>query len=130
MFDGLTYFWDLDRATLPGLSFAERVEWLRRRIDHTLLRPIAILEANHTNAYVWLAITELVCAGIEALGGFLGNRLFGQASSFCRFVQNFMHSDFSRLAPDKNGSSAAYCEHLEKYFRNGLDHGFAIESRV
>ena len=121
-----TYMWDIDRPVLGGLSFQQRVEWLRQRIDRTLLQPIAVLEASHTGVFVWLAITELVCAGIEALGGFLGNNQFGQASPFCRFVRKFMHSDFSKLALAQDGSSISYCEHLQKYFRNGLDHGFVI----
>jgi hypothetical protein len=82
----LTYFWDIDRPVLKALLFAGRVDWLRKRIDKTLLQPIAILEKAHTDAFVWLAITELVCAGIQALGGFLGDSQFGQGTPFCRFV--------------------------------------------
>jgi hypothetical protein len=122
----LTYFWDIDRPVLAGLSFPGRVEWLRQRIDRTLLQPLGLLEKAHTSLFVWLASTELICAGIQALGGFLGNTQFGEATPFCRFVHNFMHSDFSKCALDKDNSRITYCEHLQKYFRNGLDHGFVI----
>jgi hypothetical protein len=39
----------------------------------------------------------------------------------------FMHRDFSEVALNKTGQTRTYCEHLQAYFRNGLDHGFTIE---
>jgi hypothetical protein len=38
-----------------------------------------------------------------------------------------MHSDFYRKAHSATGDSWTYCQHLQEYFRGGLDHGFAIE---
>jgi len=122
-----TLFWDLDRDRLAELPFAGRVVWLRARITETLLNPLAVLENADGAAFVWLATTELVCAGIEALGGFYGGGKDGRNTPFCRFVDAFMHGDFSKRALDRNGKERSYCEHLQEYFRNGLDHGFAVE---
>jgi len=61
-------FWDRDRTALKTLSFPERVMWLEKRVDETLLKPLKALEKIESDTFVWLAITELVCAGIESLG--------------------------------------------------------------
>jgi hypothetical protein len=130
--ENLTYFWDIDRSILDSLPFGERVEWLRQRVDRTLLQPIAILEKAHTSAFVWMAITELVCAGIEALAGFYGDGRHDDGmptdtTPFCRFVRAFMHDDFNRVEDNAKGERWTYCQHLQKYFRDGLAHGFSIE---
>src|SRR5262245_9151143 len=116
-----TLFWELDRESLSRLSFLGRVEWLQLRTHKTLLDPLAMLEQQNGSAFVWLAVTELVCAGIEALGGFHGGKKNGSHSSFCNFVNSFMRSDFKREAPDLSGQPRTYCWHLQEYFRNGLD---------
>jgi hypothetical protein len=120
-------FWDMDRALLPSLSFDGRVSWLRHRLDFTLLKPIDAIVERETDVFPWLAVTELVCAGIAALAGFFGDKQHGVGTSFCRFVYAFMHGDFCREALDANGEPKTYCEHLQAYFRNGLAHGFGIE---
>jgi hypothetical protein len=123
-----TLFWDRDRQKLRTLSYEGCVEWLRRRINAILLKPLQVLKDRERDAFVWLAATELVCAGIEALSGFYGNGRHGTAkSSFCRFVHAFMHSDFSLKTKNIDGDNWTYCEHLRAYFRSGLDHGFSIE---
>jgi len=120
-------FWDIDRAKLPSLTFEGRASWLRQRLDFTLLKPIDAIIERETDVFPWLAVAELVCAGIEALAGFFGNRQHGTGTPFCRFVYAFMHGDFCREALDANGELKTYCEHLQAYFRNGLAHGFGIE---
>jgi hypothetical protein len=65
-------WWDVDRAKLKGLSFDGRVEWLRKRIDEVLFKPLAVLEKAEHETRVWLAVTELICGGIEAIAGFYG----------------------------------------------------------
>lgn len=124
-----TLLWDIDRNALAALSFDGRADWLQQRVNEVLLKPISTLEqAYDANLFVWLAITELVCAGIESLGGFFGNgRLSSAGTNFCRFVARFMHGDFSKAAPDARQTDLTYAEHLEKYFRDGLAHGFKIE---
>ena len=121
-------FWDVDRERLKGLSFPGRSEWLKLRVQETLLKPLDALVAVEKTTFVWLAITELLCAGIESLGGFYGrNRTKSDPEPFCRFVHAFMSADFSKQAKNTQGKNWTYCEHLQKYFRSGLDHGFAIE---
>ncbi len=122
-------WWDIDRVKLKGLSFDGRVEWLRKRIEEVHLKPLAALEAVDGKMSVWLAVTELVCAGIEALGGFYGNGHHGGARStaFCRFVDDFMDAGFSHAEKSAKGEMWTYSQHLERYFRAGLDHGFSIE---
>lgn len=125
-------FWDIDRANLKRLSFSGRVEWLQKRIEEVLLKPLKALEQVEGETLVWLAVTELVCAGIEALAGFYGDGRYSpdqhaSLKPFCRFVYVFMHSDFSRKAQSASGETWTYCQHLQEYFRGGLDHGFAIE---
>jgi len=123
-----TLFWDLDRDRLAQAPFNERVAWLRARITQTLLEPLDVLAKAEGSVFVWLATTELICAGIEALGGLCGgSEKKGRQTSFCRFVDDFMHGDFSKTALDHSGKARSYCEHLQEYFRNGLDHGFAVE---
>ena len=118
-----TLFWEFDRDALATLPCNGTVQWLRERTTVTLLEPLALLTQGADAVFVWLASTELVCAGIEALGGFYGNGRLGKGTSFCRFVESFMHSDFSRQAHDHRGKSITYCEHLQKYFRSGLTLG-------
>jgi hypothetical protein len=98
-------------------------------MDVTLLKPLEVLEQSQESAFVWLAITNLVCDGIMALGRFLGDgRLNNSAhSDFCRFVYEYMHGDFKKKALDRLGNSQTFCWHLEYYFRSGLAHGFGIE---
>jgi hypothetical protein len=128
-----TLFWDLDRDKLSGLSFSGRLRWLRERIDLVLLKPIDVIVSAEEQVYAWMAVTELVCAGIDALAGFYGDGRHGadvraDVSPFCRFVDAFMSDDFSsRKAPDAKDKEWTYCQHLQKYFRDGLTHGFAIE---
>jgi hypothetical protein len=122
-----TLFWDMDRAKLPSLTFGGRALWLRHRLDFTLLRPIDAIIEREADVFPWLAVTELVCAGIEALAGFYGDKQHGTGTPFCRFVYDFMHGDYARKAPDGGGENKTYCEHLQSYFRNGLAHGFGIE---
>jgi hypothetical protein len=122
-----TLFWDLDRDKLAAVSFLGRAAWLRARITMVLLVPLDALEKAGGSASSWLATTELVCAGIVALGQFYGGGKNGRNTPFCRFVDAFMHGDFSKRALDHNGNARSYCEHLQQYFRNGLDHGFAVE---
>jgi len=125
-------FWDKDREMLRDLPFSGRVEWLEKRIDQILIGPLKALEMVEKQRYVWLAVTELICAGIESLAGFYGDgrhptNTDPDVSPFCRFVHRFMHGDFSRTAESISEGSWTYCEHLHKYFRGGLDHGFGIE---
>ena len=125
-------WWDVDRTKLKGLSFVGRVEWLRKRMERVLLKPLEALEAREHEMFVWLAVTELLCAGIEALGGFYGctyqrGKKSKQSSSFCRFIDSFMDQGFSQTAKSAEGKNWTYGEHLEKYFRSGLDHGFSTE---
>jgi hypothetical protein len=125
-------FWDIDRIKLKVLPFTGRVEWLQKRVEQVLLNPLKVLEKAETNAFVWLATTELVCAGIESLAGFYGDGRHGpdphpNLRPFCRFVYKFMSSNFALRAQSANGESWTYCQHLQEYFRGGLDHGFAIE---
>jgi len=122
-----TLFWDFDRDALRDLNFVGRIEWLRLRVNETLLRPISLLEMHIGEAFVYLAVVELVCAGIESLSDFYGNGNHGKGSQFCRFVYKFMSSDYEGEALDNEGRSISFCEHLRKYFRNGLDHGFSIQ---
>jgi hypothetical protein len=119
--------WDIDRLPLGDLTFTGRVSWLRHRLDFVLLWPIDAIVGREADIFPWLAVTELVCAGIEALGGFYGDGQHGDGSPFCRFVFAFMHGDYARLAPDGRGSTKTYCEQLQAYFRNGLAHSFGIE---
>ena len=112
-------FWDKDRDALKSLSFPGRAEWLRERVEAVLLKPLDTLKSE-PKTFVWLAATELVCAGIEAFAGFYGKR-------FCEFVHEFMHADFANTAKNAKGKTWTYCQHLQEYFRNGLDHGFSIE---
>src|SRR5712692_7302948 len=114
--EGVTFslFWDVDRDKLRSLSFLGRVEWLRKRIEEILLKPLKALENVERETFVWLAATELVCAGIEALAGFYGDGRHGidpqTESSFCRFVHAFMHSNFSRKAQSADGEAWTYCQ--------------------
>jgi hypothetical protein len=120
-------FWDMDRPKLATLSFVGRAEWLRVRTIETLLKPLDVLKKAENDALVWLAGTELICAGIQSLAGFYGNGQHGPGTPFCRFVHTFMHGDYSKMEENIQGTSWTYCQHLETYFRNPLDHGFAIE---
>jgi hypothetical protein len=86
-----------------------------------------VLEQAEHAVFTWLAITELVCAGIEALGGFYGNGQHRGEKPFCKFVYAFMHSGFGKVAAGSDGKPRTYCQHLQDYFRHGLDHGFSIE---
>jgi hypothetical protein len=118
--NNFSLWWDIDRQELKNLDFSGRVEWLENRTERVLIDPLNEL-ANLTNkAFVWMAVTELVCAGINSLAYFCGG-------SFCQFVDKFMDKDFSKVAKNKEGEDQSYCEHLWKYFRNCLDHGFYIE---
>lgn len=120
-------WWDIDRQELKNLDFLGRVEWLENRTKRVLIDPLNEL-ANLTNkAFVWMAVTELVCAGIESLAGFYGKDKRTRARPFCRFVNAFMDPDFSKIAKSIKGEDWTYCKHLQTYFRNGLDHGFSIE---
>jgi hypothetical protein len=121
-------FWDMDRPKLAHLSFSGRAEWLQLRTVETLLKPLDVLKRAEGEALVWLAGTELICAGIHSLAGFYGNGRHGlPGTSFCRFVHTFMHRDFYKTEKNIKGELWSYCQHLETYFRNPLDHGFAIE---
>jgi hypothetical protein len=124
-------WWDVDRAKLKGLSFDGRVEWLRKRIDEVLFKPLAVMEKAEHETRVWLAVTELICGGIEAIAGFYGTGHHGpthrRPNLFCHFVSDFMDKDFSKTALNAKGQSQTYCRHLQDYFRGGLDHGFSIE---
>jgi len=121
-------FWDIDRPKLAQLSFSGRVTWLHERTRETLLKPLDVLKNAQKDALVWLAGTELICAGIHSLAGFYGNGKHGAAASpFCRFVHNFMHGDLYKTEKNIQGELWSYCQHLETYFRNPLDHGFVIE---
>lgn len=120
-------FWDIDRGDLSKLPFDGRVRWLHERVKMTLLEPLRILEEAQERTYPWLVITELVCSGIEALGGFHADGLHGSRMFFCGFVHDFMSRDFAKSAPEKNGTHSTYCEHLWGNFRNALSHGFALE---
>jgi hypothetical protein len=120
-------FWDMDRPKLATLSFLGRVQWLHMRTIEILLKPLEVLKNNENEALVWIAGTELICAGIQSLATFYGNGAHGVGTPFCRFVHSFMHGDFSKTEKDKNGDLKTYCWHLQEYFRNPLDHGFAIE---
>lgn len=114
-------FWDVDRDRLKGLSFTGRTEWLEQRVSESLLKPLNALSAVESTTSVSLAITELICAGIQSLASFYRKR-------FCDFVRAFMDQDFStKQAKNIDGKDWTYCDHLRMYFRNGLDHGFAIE---
>jgi hypothetical protein len=125
--NNFSLWWDIDRQELKNLNFLGRVEWLENRTELVLIDPLNEL-ANLTNkAFVWMAVTELVCAGIESLAGFYGKDKRTQARPFCRFVNAFMDPDFSKIAKGIKGEDWTYCEHLQTYFRNGLDHGFSIE---
>jgi len=126
-------FWDIDRVKLKILPFSGRVEWLRNRVGQVLVTPLnALAKLESSTTLVWLAVTELVCAGIESLAGFYGKNKQAPAphahlSQFCRFVNAFMDSNFSSTAQNVKGENWTYCQHLQEYFRNGLDHGFSIE---
>lgn len=126
-------FWDMDRKPLQTLSFEGRANWLRHRLNFTLLKPIEAIVDTGEDVFAWLAVTELVCAGIDALSGFYGDKRLAALAGvpeqppFCRFVYAFMHSDFSREILDSKGKNRMYCEHLYMYFRGGLAHGFGIE---
>ena len=124
-----TLFWDMDRGALASLSFDGRTKWLHARINEVLLKPLSRLEDVYSeDLFVWLVITDLVCAGIEAMGGFFGNRKHGPGTNFCRFVSRFMHCDFTeKTASNEVGQDVSYCNHLQTYFRGGLAHGFKIE---
>ena len=67
-----SFFWDLDRTKLKTLPFFGCVEWLQNRVDQVLVKPLDALAILEGNTMVWLAVTELVCAGIESLAGFYG----------------------------------------------------------
>jgi hypothetical protein len=121
-----TFFWDFDRVNLRKLSFSGRVEWLQLRTHEVVLKPLSLLRDEADEAYVYLAAVELACAGIEGLASFLGKGRNGKKSAFCHFVSSFMHSDFQKEALDHEGKQITYCEHLKRYFRNSLDHSFAI----
>lgn len=113
-------WWDKDRQRLKTLDFSGRIYWLEKRTQRVLIDPISELEKLGNQAFVWMAVAELICAGIHSLAGFYGGR-------FCQFVAKFMDKDFSKVAKNKKGQNWTYCEHLQEYFRNCLDHGFYIE---
>lgn len=135
MIEGVEFelFWDKDRGKLKSLSFEGRAKWLRQRVEMLLIEPLTVLEKAATpTTFVWLAVTELICAGIESLAGFYGDGRHDpdphpNLRPFCRFVYKFMSSNFALKAQSANGETWTYCQHLQEYFRGGLDHGFAIE---
>lgn len=131
--DGMhfTGFAGLDRQNLLRLNYAGRVEWLKHRIELVFMRPFKKMVALEHECYVWLCVTNLLCAAVEALADFE----FGGSGMerFSRFVEKYFDPEFQARAlrldepRPKPTAAATPAEHLYRYFRCGLAHSFCIE---
>lgn len=127
-FQKLQFLVDYDRAQLPFLTSAQRVEYFRRRANKFVLRPLdqilhQVRGATKRSSAV-LCFGTCVCSAIEAFGRFHTGKVgWGTgAHSFRAFVTDFMHSDFAKRLHGKS-----YATLLHNHFRNGLAHGFTIK---
>jgi hypothetical protein len=116
---------DYDRPFLSQLTYKQKIIWLRRRLNLTLIKPLkyvyrGVSRSSQQSALLILATT--ICCAIEAMGKFYTGGKGNNHSRFNEFLKEFMHSDFL----SHNIQGMKYGDILWYYFRNGLAHGFAI----
>jgi hypothetical protein len=124
-------FAGIDKSNLPLLDYSGRVQWLRYRINLVFLTPFERIISLQDDCYVWLCVTNLLCAAIEALADFefdgSGMQRFSQfvETYFCpEFRSHTLHLDDPK--PNRTPATTP-AEHLYRYFRCGLAHSFCIE---
>jgi hypothetical protein len=123
----------LDKDKLLALDYAGRVTWLRHRFDSFFMAPFRRLVSLDAEGgiYVWLCAVNLLCTAVEALSSFEFDSQSGM-EDFARFVEEhfptFRNTALRLDEPKVNRTPATKpSEHLYRYFRSGLAHGFCIE---
>ena len=125
----LTLFIDYDRDKLGKLSYVGKILYFEKRVRKILINPLQImmqkeifekLEPEDGNSVAWLCIVSLICAGIEALGGFYKGK--ATKDSFIDFLCDYMDPIFKNNKYGK--TTLGQC--VRDHFRNGLAHGFSI----
>jgi hypothetical protein len=124
----------LDKDNLSKLDHVGRVLWLKYRFDTFFIDPFRKFVAlDGQGTYIWLCAVNLLCTAVEALASFELNLGRGNGmQEFAQFVEGhfpaFGAVPFELDEPALKGNPARRpAEHLYRYFRNGLAHGFCIE---
>jgi hypothetical protein len=116
---------DYDRPFLSQLTYKQKIIWLRRRLNLTLIKPLKYVYrgvSRSSQQSALLILATIICCAIEAMGKFYIGGRGDNHSRFNGFLRGFMHSDF--MSHSIQGMK--YGDILWYYFRNGLAHGFAI----
>ncbi|HLJ88553.1 MAG TPA: hypothetical protein VKZ53_17165 [Candidatus Angelobacter sp.] len=130
-----TGFAGFDAGDLPQLSYIGHLQWLKHRYELVFLTPFKkLVGLDSSDCYVWLCVTNLLCAAVEAFADF---EFDGTGMErFSGFVEKYFSAEFttSRLTlddPRPRGNPPVAvttpAQHLYKFFRCGLAHSFAIE---
>ena len=124
----------LDKDKLGALDYAGRVTWLKHRFECFFLAPFrALVALDGEGIYVWLCAVNLLCTAVEALSSFELDLGSGKGmEEFSRFVEEhfptFRSTTLRLDEPSRRNTPATTpAEHLYRYFRSGLAHGFCIE---
>lgn len=123
----------LDKDILHTLDHQGRVAWLKYRFDTFFMDPFRKLLMLDGSTYVWLCAVNLLCTAVEALSSFELDLGPGNGMrEFAEFVErHFPAFKTSLIELDEAGHQRTPAkrpsEHLYRYFRSGLAHGFCIE---
>ncbi len=123
-------FWDEDYDALGTLDFRGQAEWLEYRFRLVLLQPLELLEVHESQAYVWFAIVQMICVGVETLAKFefRGHDDAAFEKFVCKYFGSPVWRDralYTKVPEAEQAISPARV--LYKYFRNGLAHGLRIQ---
>ena len=129
MYMSLTHFIDYDRPQLSSLNYIEKVDYLEKRLEKILIKPLEEMlnrikydKKDHTPVVIF---ATTICISIEAMGKFLDGNIKEESNKvFKKFISKYMHSDFISQTFD----GRLYVDILWSDFRNGLAHCFYIKN--
>jgi hypothetical protein len=115
----------VDKGALAGLSFDDKLRYLKARAMLVFLEPIdeifGLEKSGHLAKYHLLDLVTIICCAIEGLGHYLkGTDESGP--SFKLFIEEFMKT----LLTIQSGKPIS--DYLWEDYRNGLAHGFCIKN--
>lgn len=124
-----TLYGDYDRGYYHLLTLAEKIVYMRARVERDLIKPCRIALRFAECIHVGLLVPTLICSGISAAGTFQNGQKAppGQDRNyFVGFVHGYMSAIFQDRAGDPSCPTDTYADWLYRHVRCALSHGFKL----
>ncbi len=135
-FRGINYslLKDYDKGKYAHLKFAEKVEYLRARVEFILIEPSraivakAGLKDGTPLGNLGLVLATGLCAGISAAGTYLKGRRAQKRGEDEGFFVDFIRTYMDPVLQSNNSLGTTWATWIYKEVRCGLAHAFVIEN--